>query len=263
MTLALIDGDELILKAAVIGTEEIDWDRGAVEKRGPTFKEARSTLESMLESWVEAAGADDYLVVLSPDDRKLFRRGLFPGYKAGRGEKPEHFWKLVRYVRDAHPVRSFPGLEADDTMGLLSGPGKVIVSSDKDMKTVPGPLYNPMKGTRGVISAQRADFQWMLQTLTGDPTDGFEGCIGCGTAGALAVLDKATDLAGWWPLVVERFCKPKTKRYAAFPQGESDAVLQAQLAHILRPGEFDPESGRVTYRLGRKSITFNAYDLAN
>jgi 5'-3' exonuclease len=262
LTRALIDGDELIFKACAATSSEIDWDTGTSESRPVTFKEARESAERRLEAWVEAAGADDYLVVLSPRDRKLFRRGLFAAYKGERGEKPQHFWKLDAYIRDNHDALDYPGLEADDTMGLLSGPGQVIVSSDKDMKTVPGLLYNPGKKQKGVISQARADWQWMYQTLTGDPTDGFGGCTGCGATGAEALLADAAALDAWWPLVVERFCKPKTKRYADQPQAERDAVLMAQLARILRPGEYDPKTGAVSYRIARRRITFNAHHLA-
>lgn len=263
MTLALIDGDELIFKACAGTNEEVDWDTGDIAKVSFTFKEARAAVERMLEAWVDAAGADDYLVVLSPRDRKLFRRGLYPAYKGERGEKPDHFWKLDAFVRDNHESLDYPGLEADDTMGLLSGPGQIIVSSDKDMKTVPGPLYNPGKKQKGVISQARADWQWMYQTLMGDSTDGFGGCTGCGPTGAEALLADATTVDAWWPLVLERFLKPKTKRYADFPQGERDAVLMAQLARILRPGEYDPKTGDVSYRIARRLITFNAHHLAN
>jgi 5'-3' exonuclease len=202
------------------------------------------------------------LIVLSPRDRKLFRRGLYPAYKGERGEKPAHFWQLDDYLREQHPCVAYPGLEADDTMGLLSGPGQIIVSSDKDMKTVPGPLYNPGKKTKGVISQSRADWQWMYQTLMGDSTDGFGGCLGCGPTNAEAVLDEATSLGGWWPLVVERFKKPKTKRYADQPQSMADAFLMAKLARILRPGEYDPATGEVRYAIHKLPITFNAHDLA-
>jgi hypothetical protein len=93
-------------------------------------------------------------------------------------------------------------------------------------------------------------------------TDGFGGCIGCGPAGAETLLAEANSLDGWWPLVVDRFCKPKTKRYAAFPQDTRDAYLQAKLARILRPGEYDPRTGTVSYVLAGRAINFNAHDLA-
>jgi hypothetical protein len=262
LTTALIDGDELIFKACAGSKDEVDWDLGEIARVSVSFAEATAACERKLEEWVNAAGADDYVIVLSPRNRQLFRRGIFAPYKSGRGDKPNHFWELDGYLRSSHDAKDYPGLEADDTMGLMSGPGRIIVSSDKDMKTVPGPLYNPGKKTKGVITSTRADWQWMYQTLMGDATDGFGGCAGCGATGAAALLDQANDISGWWPLVVERFCKPKTKRYAATPQDERDARLHAKLARILRPGDYDPKDGSVAYAIHRHLITFNAHDLA-
>lgn len=260
----LLDGDEAIFKAAVIQKEDVDWESedGSVS-RPPTLREAKQTLVSMVDSWLRAAECDSMTFVISPPTRGLFRRGLFPTYKSGRGEKPEHYAALEAWAIERFEAVWYPGLEADDTMGVLSGKGTTIISSDKDMKTVPGRLYVPKSGKVGTISPERADWQWMYQTLMGDSTDGFAGCTGCGPKGAETLLDRFSTMRDWWPEVVARYRQPKTGKYRDFPaQDEADALTQAQLARILRPNEYDPKGGGVFYRCGPHDISFNAHTLA-
>lgn len=256
MTLALLDGDEAIFKACCAKGKDLDFETGGWTERPATFAEARDKLDTMLLAWRDLAESDRYSVILSPDDRKLFRRGVFADYKAGRSDKPEHFWHLVEHIRAAHPHADKPGLEADDLMGVMSGKGTVIVSSDKDMKTVPGRLVNPGKGTTSVITPARADWQWMYQTLMGDSTDGFGGCVGIGPKKAEEILDGATSLKGWWPLVLAEFEKPKSKRYADQPQTRKDAITQATLARILRPGDY--HQGLIKYQIGTHTVELDA-----
>ena len=267
MTIALIDGDEAVFKACCKQGSELDWDTGDSVDRPPTFAEARANLDQMIEDWTEAAGCDSHVVVLSPDDRKLFRRGVFPAYKAGRSEKPEHFWSLVEYLRAEYDCDDEDGLEADDVMGIRSNAQTVICSSDKDMKTIPGRLYNPGKDTFTVITPVRADWQWMYQTLTGDSTDGFSGCWKVGPKGAEDLLEQGTSMAAWWPLVVEAFEEAtlpdptgpkgkKARRLPAHPKPRAEAIQQAVLARILRPGDFD--AGRIRYSIGDHTVDLDA-----
>ena len=261
---ALLDGDEAIFKAAVITNEDVDWDDPDADSvRTPgTLEQCKRALDSIVENWCNSVGADfefrEFSFVLSPGDRKLFRRGLDPTYKAGRSSKPEHFWALEGYAREVYPCIEYPGLEADDTMGVLTGPGKIIVSNDKDMKTVPGNLYVTGKRLKTVITPERANWWWMMQTLMGDSTDGFAGCTGCGPKGAEEVL--ADGLS--WQNVVDRFTRNKTGKYSGLNQTEDDALMQAKLSRILRPNEYDPATGAVNYKVGPHRVEFNAHAIA-
>jgi 5'-3' exonuclease len=145
-------------------------------------------------------------------------------------------------------------------MGFLSGPGKIICSNDKDMKTVPGMLYITGKQTLVEITPSRANFQWMLQTLTGDSTDGFKGCTGIGPKKAEAALTEAgTSLPNMARAAQDLYLAPKTGKYRDHPQDLSDFRREAVLARILRPTDYNPETGRVRYAIpGVKDIDFNA-----
>jgi DNA polymerase-1 len=97
------------------------------------------------------------------------------------------------YLAQEYPSFIRPRLEADDCMGILATNSKLLGSSyegdqiimcseDKDMRTIPGFLYNPNQPQLGVISISEEDANrfHMWQTLTGDQTDGYPGCPGIG-----------------------------------------------------------------------------------
>ncbi len=123
-------------------------------------------------------------------------------------------------------------------------------------------VYVPKSGKTFTITPDRADHWWMMQTLMGDSTDGFAGCVGCGPKGAEDVLLGGTRMRDWWPEVEARFTKPKTGKYRGITQTREDALLQAKLSRILRAGEFDPDTGDVLYSVGHHKVSFNAFQLA-
>lgn len=262
--IGLFDGDEAIFKAAVIKQETINWDDedGEATTAPPTLKQAKRTLVNLVDAWLAAANCDDITFVISPPERGLFRRGFAADYKNGRAPKPEHYAELEAWAIKRWSAVWYPGLEADDTMGILAGKGKTIISSDKDMKTVPGRLHVPKSGKTMTITPDRADHWWMMQTLMGDSTDGFAGCVGCGPTGAENVLLGGASMRDWWPLVEDKFAAQKTGKYRLITQTRADALQQAKLSRILRPGEFDKDSGGVQYRVGHHKVSFNAYALA-
>ena len=124
-------------------------------------------------------------------------------------------------------------LEGDDVLGLLAGDSKIkggtiIVSIDKDLKTIPGFHYNPMRREEGVIEVTmaQANYNHLLQTLTGDAVDGYSGCPGIGPKKAEKVLENPS-----WESVVSAYNKAGIE--------EEDALIQARVARILRYGEYD------------------------
>lgn len=263
MTIALIDGDEAIYKACVIKVEETDWEAETVVDRLPTFEEARSKFHEIVREWCEAVGASEHIVCLSPRERGLFRRGIYAEYKSGRSEKPETYQPLEDWVAANTPAIWFPGLEADDVMGILSGKDTVICSNDKDMKTIPGRLYITGKKKLVTITETRADWQWMYQTLMGDSTDGFGGCVGCGAAGAEALLEDCPTINVMARQAEARFIAPKKGKYKDVTQTPKDFRTMAALARILRPSDYNQETGDVRYALpGQKDISFNAEKFA-
>jgi DNA polymerase-1 len=144
-------------------------------------------------------------------------------------------------VEEVYKTQSFPGLEADDVMGILAtrpGVNCVIVSQDKDMKTIPGSVWNGEELT--TYSEDEADYHHMLQTLTGDTADGYKGCPGVGKVKAEKILaactvwedgGKTANVYPMWPAVGTAYEKAGLT--------EADALQQARLARILRWSDWD------------------------
>ena len=232
----LIDADILIYRSAAINQTAIDWD-------GDGNLSIDTDLESAMD-FIRDAVADlrrtfrnpiIYMCLSDPD--RNWRKSVLPTYKSNRKDvaKPELIPVLRRWVKSIYMYKQVALLEADDVMGILSTKKdfmpscrKVIVSQDKDMKTIPGWLFNPDKQKKATrISKVKAEYNWLYQTLTGDTTDGYKGCPGIG------------------PIKAERFLNEDPTWFTVtwvFHQAdltEDDALVQARVARILRADDYD------------------------
>ena len=66
-------------------------------------------------------------------------------YKGHRNrKKPCGYKRVIRELEKEYEVIRMDTLEADDALGIYAtqNPGNMIVSPDKDMKQIPGSLYN-------------------------------------------------------------------------------------------------------------------------
>ena len=91
-------------------------------------------------------------------------------------------------------------LEADDSLGIYAtaNPGNVIVSPDKDMRQIPGKLYD-LKDVTTITP--EAGHQWhFIQTLAGDQTDGYAGVPGYGVKTATKLFE---EKGYYWDTVVK------------------------------------------------------------
>jgi DNA polymerase-1 len=123
-----------------------------------------------------------------------------------------------------------PTLEADDSMGIYAtkNPGNVIVSPDKDMRQIPGTLFNMEEST--LITAEAGAKWHLIQTMAGDNTDGYAGVPGVGVKRATSIFEEK----GWsWKAVCETF---HDKGYT-----EVTAIANARLARILTTDDWDYE----------------------
>lgn len=205
---------------------------------------------------LEATKADEAIIALSSyGDR--WRNKVMPSYKNHRVKtrKPLMYAPLRQWVHDTFRTYEKPEMEGDDVIGILMThptlvPGaKVIVSIDKDMKTIPGEFYNYGKKTSTVTDEAHANFWHLMQTLTGDTTDGYPGCPGIGPVSAekilapfcLPVHDHETgvssftlDVAEAWKAIVAAYAKAK-----GGPLSEEVALMNARVARICRASDYD------------------------
>ena len=143
---------------------------------------------------------------------------------------------MVSWVQDNWPSHTQQGLEADDVMGILgSSPDlkTVVVSDDKDLKTVPCRLYRPNDDDLIDVNQQAADLNFYTQTLQGDPTDGYSGCPKIGAVTAAKILGNRPD----WSVVENQFIKAGLSK--------DEAITQARLARILRVTDWDKDKEQV------------------
>lgn len=225
--IALIDGDILVYTVAFQCEVECDWGDDMWTLHSDA-REARQRLDIDVMSFRRAVGCSHVRIALSSPTN--FRKKFYPDYKANRADqrKPLAYKALRRYVVETWKAKIVPDLEADDVIGMWATeePGRIVVSCDKDFKTVPCRRFNPSKPDLGVIEVtpEEADRNHLIQTLTGDRVDGYPGCPGIGEVRAERIVD------GGWPAVVDAF------RGAGLD--ESHAITQARLARILRHGDY-------------------------
>ena len=121
-----------------------------------------------------------------------------------------------------------PELEADDSMGIYATqyPGNIIVSPDKDMRQIPGKLYDFNETT---LIKETDGRNWhYIQTLAGDATDGYSGVPGIGVKRAVVLFEKT----GYnWQTIKNAF--------AAKDLDEDVALMNARLAKILTKDDYD------------------------
>lgn len=239
MTTILVDADIVAYKVACVNQEEFDWgDTGS-----STFlnhEEAKRQTDDLIAKYCEATKAHHVIVCLT--DPVNFRKQLNPTYKHNRKDKvpPALLAWTKEYLADEY--RSFirPRLEADDVMGILATSGdrfvkgkRIIVSEDKDMRTIPCLLYNPNHPDQGVQRINKLDSKRFLmwQVICGDQTDGYPGCPGIGPESVWAEDILGATLAELWDTVL--------MAYASKGLTETDAILQARMARILQDGDYN------------------------
>jgi DNA polymerase-1 len=246
----LIDGDTLIFEAATANEYETQWDTWLWTLHGD-FEEARAQLDGSLKEITERLNGDRIIIALSDEAR--WRPAIMPEYKSQRRKtrKPITYQPLRQYIHETCEVFQRPSLEGDDVLGILATHPKfvtgekIIVSLDKDMKTLPGLHVNYSKA-RGAdnwesfvcaISEKEADRFHMFQTLTGDTSDGYKGCPGIGEVKAEKLLALGSSVREWWPTVVGAYQKAGL--------GEAVALQNARVARICRAKDYDYQKKEV------------------
>ena len=240
----LIDADVVAYQAAA-SVEHIFCE----EETGLCFPignvgEAEARFHLAVKEAAAALGEDDAAVMLafSCPHEQNFRRRFDASYKANRNGKPRPVvlpFLLERLQKDSRAV-TLPYLEADDVLGVLATSlpePTVILSIDKDMKTIPGRFLDLRAAREGenvvpcIVTPEEADRAFYRQVLTGDTADNYPGCPGIGPKKADEILDKAAKAGvSLWAAVVAAYEKAG--------RTEQDALHQANLARILRAHDY-------------------------
>ena len=162
----------------------------------------------MLLNLVDQRRPDYLAMVIDHGDESVFRKQIYPAYKATRTSPPDDFYpqeqRILRIVRDAGvPVFDKRGYEADDLIATMAerlasrGFDVFMVSKDKDLRQLLSDrvrMYDvqgdevvdpaAMRAKLGYGPEQSID----IQTLMGDKIDNVPGIPGVGEATAAKLL---------------------------------------------------------------------------
>ena len=241
----LIDADFIVYKACAAAETEIDWGDDVIlvtSKFSEAYKATIREISKLKGRFIW----DVPEVILFFSDSTNFRKEILADYKGHRNrKKPCGYKRVIRALKDTYEVIIMPTLEADDAMGIYSTkhPGNIICSPDKDMRQIPGRLYNMEELT--LINQQEGAKWHLVQAMAGDQTDGYSGIPGVGVKRATTLF----EAKGYsWKTVVEAF---KDKDLT-----EEDALINARLARILTVNDYDftnnkpiPWSPRTDYKI--------------
>ena len=223
----LIDADYIVYKCCAACETEIDYGEDVIfvtSNYSDAYKAVTRDISNIQNQFGNFAKP-----ILFFSDSKNFRKKISPDYKGHRNrKKPCGYKRVIRNLKIEYDVIIMPELEADDAMGIYATahPGNCIVSPDKDMRQIPGKLYN-LTDTVEVTAEEGAKWH-MIQTLAGDQTDGYSGVPGIGVKRAETLFNKQ----GYsWATVVKAFVDKGLT--------EDDALMNARLAKILTLEDYD------------------------
>ena len=225
----LVDADFIVYKSCAAAETEIDWGDDVILVTSK-FSDAYNNVLKELNNIRDQFLWDSPELILFFSDSKNFRKKIYPAYKGHRNrKKPCGYRRVIEELKKEYNVIRMPELEADDAMGIYAtaNPGNIIVSPDKDMRQIPGRVYN-LDETIHVTPEEGAKWH-LIQTLAGDQTDGYSGVPGIGVKRAVALFE---EHGYTWKTVVKAFTDKDLT--------EDDALMNARLARILTCTDYDP-----------------------
>ena len=224
----LVDADYVVYKSCAGAETEIDWGDDVILVTSK-FSEAYANVRRDLLKIINNFLWDVPELILFFSDSVNFRKSIQPSYKGHRNrKKPCGYKRVINRLKTEYKVVIMPTLEADDALGIYAtqNPGSVICSPDKDMRQIPGKLFD-MSELMNVEEAEGKRWH-LIQTLAGDQTDGYSGVPGIGVKRAVTLFEEK----GYsWKTVVQAFADKDLS--------EDVALENARLAKILTADDYD------------------------
>ena len=223
----LCDADFIVYKACAAAETEVDFGDDVILVTS-NFDDAYGATERELTKIRNNFGEFSDIILFFSDSTN-FRKQIEKSYKGHRNrKKPCGYKRVINALKEKYKVIIKPTLEADDAMGIYATkfPGNCIVSPDKDMRQIPGKLYNFDE----VFTVSKEDgAKWhLVQALAGDQTDGYGGVPGIGVKRATSLFEEH----GYsWKTVLKAFDDKNLT--------EQEALVNARLARILTADDYD------------------------
>ena len=228
----LIDADYTGYKSAQANEYEFDFGHDVIIAQS-NFSEVVKMFEREIKKLTKDMMDDNVILYFSSAEN--FRKKIYPDYKGHRNrKKPCAYKRVIDALRDQYKVIRMAELEADDAMGIYAtaNPGNIIVSPDKDLRQIPGRLFNLDEMVD--VTAEEGRRWHLIQTLAGDQTDGYSGVPGIGVKRAVSLFEEH----GYnWDTVVTAFADKDLD--------EDVALTNARLAKILTCDDYDTTRNRV------------------
>lgn len=262
----IIDGDPYAFKAALLNEFSIDDGDGWLMSACHIQKAVAFAIHE-IENLAQRLKAE--IVFCWSGENKTYFRHELGSYKQNRKLSVRPLGvKQIKEALAAHFKDAWlPNIEADDVIGILAtepgfkpGYEKIIVSIDKDLKTIPGLFLNPDKMKKPMLRTQEdANIFFLSQAIAGDITDGFTGAPGFGMATAEKLLREEKAVESYIYTLTRGVRKGQTEErrreiHAASPWetvvscytfaglDEDDALLNARMARILTADLWDKET---------------------
>lgn len=270
----LLDGDVFAYQGA--SASEYVMNFGTTYHLMADMEEAQRHVKNNIEKVRKEVKAKAVVNTLSSKTRRYWRHDVLETYKGARNKSygvngPICLGDLKLWMETEYNTFRWDNLEADDVMGILATDPdfmpdyrKVIVSIDKDMKTIPDVwIFNPDKDYQPWFNTKEMADKWFLaQAIGGDTTDGYSGVRGMSTDSAATFLD-----AQWfWDTyehtfksgarkgqVEERWRKEEPRDtwsnivslFHKAGQTAEEALINARVARILTNEMYDSSTGEV------------------
>lgn len=250
--IGLVDSDLLVYRCGFAAEKKTkrQLDNGDIEHvrevspEGHAIQNLRTVIESLESKF------DKLEYYLSGKDNFRKPVATIQPYKGNRSEfsRPVHFNALRTYLIEWKGAKVIDGSEADDALGIRATNGNgigCIISTDKDLKQIPGHHYNWVRGELSEVDEREGLRVFYKQMLTGDSTDNIPGIDGVGPVNASRIVDPFTREKGMWQAVREEW-------HTRYPNGYENEgrvypvnnVLEeiAQLLWIQRTGRIKWEA---------------------
>ena len=179
--IGLIDGDVLIYRA--------------INKSEKDNIKPNDAFDIVLEAIKRETACQEYSLHVS--GKGNFRKEIkqpYTVYKGKRKDKPPQFRALKEYIIEKYKPIMHDGLEADDTISIEANEYikqnrlYMLITIDKDLKTIGGLFYNLMYNNLIAVSTIDAIEFFHEQLLTGDTVDNIPGIEGVGKVKAGRIL---------------------------------------------------------------------------
>jgi DNA polymerase I len=248
-TFYIIDGHAQIYRAYFAPFRDLTSSTGEPTKATFVFTQ-------MLINLIERQKPEHLAMVIDQGgDEAVFRKEIYPEYKANRNARPDDFEpqerRILQIMRDAGiPIFGMNGFEADDLIATMTkrlegkGYDVIIVSKDKDLRQLLDEhtrLYDVhadvfmdvgrMQEELGYGPAQAVE----VQTLTGDATDNVPGIPGIGEKTAAKLINKYGNVSG----VLEHISDLTPKMRENFEKHKDVLPMSRQLVTLRTDVDFD------------------------